>query len=106
MAWEQLCEYWDELSDGDMKVAQESAARQLQVTKAGQPAPPKPDAGTMAAVQAMEKLAVQMADRLGQLALIDPLVTKQTITGQKRRGQTDGFSVYDFSLLRFGTGKV
>jgi hypothetical protein len=83
VAWQQLIEYWDELSDGDMKAAQEKASRQLQVTKAGQPAPPKPDQGTMAAVQELQKLAVQMADRLGQLAQLDPLLTKQTITGQK-----------------------
>ncbi len=102
VAWQQLCEYWDELSDGDMKVAQESAARQLQVTKAGQPAPPKPDAGTMAAVQELQKLAVQMADRLGQLALIDPLVTKQTITGQKDAAKTVVDSAMDATKAMMG----
>jgi len=82
-AWIMLNQYYDELDDMDMKVAQQASARQLAVTQAGQPKPPAPDPGMMAAVQELQKLAVAMSDQLARLATIDPMLTKGTITGQK-----------------------
>ncbi len=81
-AWDSLLAYFDELDDMDAAVAAKTAARQLQVTQAGQPKPPAPDPGTMAAVQELQKLAVQMADQLAKIATLDPMQTKGTATAQ------------------------
>lgn len=81
-AWIGLHQFADELDELDMQVGMQAAGRQLKVTQAGSPQPPAPDPGTMAAVQELQKLAVQMADQLARLSMIDPLITKQTISGQ------------------------
>lgn len=82
-SWVALGQYYQELNNADTAVAADTAKRQQAVTQAGAPPQPQPDPGTMAAVQELQKLATQMADRLAQLSMVDPLVTKQTITGQK-----------------------
>jgi hypothetical protein len=80
--WVALQQFWDEMEDMETQVAAKTAQRQLQVSQSGQPQPPQPDPGTQAAVQELQKLAVQMADQLARISMIDPMVTKQTVTGQ------------------------
>ena len=82
MAWAALLQYWDELDNMDMQVAANTAQRQLKVHQAGSPPPDKPDPGTMQTVAELHKLATQMADRLGQLAMLDPMATKGTASAQ------------------------
>lgn len=82
MAWMALGQYWDELDDMDMQVAAKTAQRQLQVRQAGSPPPDKPDPGTQQTVAELHQLATQMADRLGQLAMLDPMATKGTASAQ------------------------
>ncbi len=82
-SWILLQQYHDELLDMEQQVAAEQAQRNQKVQQAGAPPQPQPDQGTMAAVQELQKMAVQMVDRLAQLSAIDPLITKQSISGQK-----------------------
>src|SRR5208282_3868349 len=86
-AWIDLHAYGDELDDLDMQVAADTAKRQLAVTSAGQPPPPQPDQGTMAAVQELQKLAVQMGDQLAKISMVDPTMTKGTLTAQASAAQ-------------------
>jgi hypothetical protein len=87
VAWQSLYQYWDELSDGDMKVAEEKAARQLQVTKAGQPPPPQPDPSLMAEMQQLLQVAGPAITRLLQISGMDPMLTKGTATAQVAAGK-------------------
>ena len=60
-----------------------TAKLQLQVKMAGvPPQAPKTDPGTAQAVQELQSLAMQMAQRLGQLAMLDPAMTGNTASAQ------------------------
>lgn len=83
-AWERLNAYYDMLEDLDAQVAAERAQRQMKVNAAGQP-PQQPGGQnneTQAAIQAMQAMALQMADRLGKLAMLDPMQTKGSASAQ------------------------
>jgi hypothetical protein len=82
IAWENLNDYIDALEDMDAQVGAERAARQQKVTAAGQPPKPGPDPQTQTALKEILKQALAMVDREAQLAQMDPLLTKGTITGQ------------------------
>jgi hypothetical protein len=81
-AWERLNAYYDALEDGDAQVAAERAQRQMKVTAAGQPPPPGPDPSQQAILEEVQQLGTQMLARLGQLASLDPALTKGTASAQ------------------------
>lgn len=85
-AWIGLAQYFDELSDGDMNIAKETAARQLQVTKAGQPPPQPPDPAMQAEMAQLVQAAQLAITKLAQFAQVDPMVTdgmKEQISASK-----------------------
>jgi hypothetical protein len=82
-AWMGLTQYWDELDQMDQDVAAQAAKRQLAVNQAGSPPPQAPDPGAMAAVQELQKLAVQMADQLAMISKLNPMLTGGTVSAQK-----------------------
>ena len=88
-AWERLNAYYDMLEDLDAQVAAERAARQAKVNAAGQPPQQQkgPDPGVQATLQELQKLAANMADRLGQIAMMDPMLTKGTANAQVSAGK-------------------
>lgn len=81
-AWANLNGYMDMLEDLDAQVAAERAARQMKVNQAGQPAKPGPDPSSQAALAEILRKALAMVDREAEIAMIDPVLTKGTVTGQ------------------------
>jgi hypothetical protein len=81
-AWDRLNAYYDALEDMDAQVAAERAQRQQKVNAAGAPPSKGPDPSTQATLQELQKLALGMADRLSQIAMMDPAMTKGTANAQ------------------------
>ena len=77
-----LGQYWDELDDLDMQVAQKAANRQMQVQAAGQPPKPAPDPTAAMEMKQLLAVAGPAIQRLLQLAELDPMRTKGTATAQ------------------------
>jgi hypothetical protein len=82
VGWSQLEQYFGLCQDLQAQQGVRKAALELKVRAAGVPPPQQPDPGTQATIAELHKLAVGMADQLAQLAQINPLLTKGTITGQ------------------------
>lgn len=80
--WARLDAYWDMLQDLDMQAGADQAKRALTVKMAGSPPPAAPDPTQAATVRELQRIASQMVDRLGQLAALDPMVTKGTANAQ------------------------
>ena len=81
-AWDRLNAYYDALEDLDAQVAAERAERQQKVNAAGAPPKQGPDPAAQATLQELQKLALGMADRLSQIAMMDPMLTKGTANAQ------------------------
>ena len=81
-AWDRLNAYYDALEDLDAQVAAERAERQQKVSAAGAPPKQDPDPAAQATLKELQKLALGMADRLSQIAMMDPMLTKGTANAQ------------------------
>lgn len=83
-AWDAIGQYWDELDEMDMQVAANAAQRQMKVHQAGVP-PQQPDPGQEAMQAEFAQLMQQAGPaiiRLGQIAQMDPMLTKGTVNAQ------------------------
>lgn len=80
--WSALEAYYDQLEEFDMQVAAEAAQRNQQVQQAGAPPKQGPPPEQQAALQELMGLSKQMADRLAQIAMMDPMQTKGTAAAQ------------------------
>jgi hypothetical protein len=74
-AWIGLAQYYDELLDMEMAVAQEASGRQLKVQQAGQPAPPPPDPQMQGEMQQLIQAAQVAVAQLAKFAQVDPMLT-------------------------------
>jgi hypothetical protein len=81
-AWERLNQYAEMLEDLDAQMGAERAQRQMKVNQAGQPPAPPEDPGQQAILQEVQSLGTKMLERLGQLAMLDPMQTKGTANAQ------------------------
>lgn len=81
-AWVGLTQYWDELEQTEMEVAQKQANRQMSVNAAGQPPAPKPDPNMQAEMQQLLQAAQLAISRLTQISQVDPMMTGGKMTDQ------------------------
>lgn len=82
LGYSQVEQYYGMLLDGDTAKKSRDAANNQKVQQAGAPPKDGPSPQEQGILQELQKLSVQMADRLAALALVDPMDTKGTITGQ------------------------
>ena len=103
IAWDSLNKYWDELDEMDMQVAAQAANRQMQVTKAGQPAPPAPDRNEETEMRELLQVAAPAIQRLLQLAQTDPSLTKGTASAQVAAGKEIVEATLEAAKLKNGS---
>lgn len=82
MAWERLNAYWGMLKEMESQVASEDAQRQMKVQQAGQPPKPQPSPQEAAEFQRVKDLSMQAMELLQQIAQMNPLLTKGSMTAQ------------------------
>lgn len=82
VGYSQVEQYYGMLLDGDTAKKSRTASNNQKVQQAGAPPKDGPDPQQQEVVAELQKLAAGMADQLAKLSMVDPMLTKGTLTAQ------------------------